>query len=71
MTYPLWNKENKVRQRNSSFKIKQARIRMEELKVEIRDEICSRIEGVRLAHSMLMKTRQVRTAAGTGLIGAV
>jgi len=33
--------------------------------VEIRDEIRSRIEGVRLAHSMLLKTRQVRTEAET------
>lgn len=65
MTYPLWNKENKVKRRNSAFRIKQSRIKLEELKTEIRDEIKSRVEGVRLAHSMLLKTKLVRKEAET------
>lgn len=65
MSYPLWNKENEVNRRNSKFRIHQAKIKLEELKTEIRDEVKSRVEEVRLAHSMLVKTKQVRKEAET------
>ncbi len=61
MSYPLWDEEIRTSVRDSRLTIKQREIEIEELKSEIRDDVLNRLEHVRLAHDVLLKTRRVRT----------
>ena len=63
MSYPLWDKEVKATQRNAEFNVTKAKIRMEELTQEIRDDVLNKMENVRLTHEVLMRTRESKEQA--------
>ena len=60
VSYPLWDKELKTNNRNADLKLKQSKIKHEQLSIEIRDEVINRLERVRLQHLVLSKLRNVR-----------
>ena len=60
VTYPLWDQEIKTNQRNASFAIKQARIKLQNIEQEIRDDVLTRLENVKLAHGILATNRTAR-----------
>lgn len=63
MSYPLWDKEIKTRERNANFKLKQAKIKKESMRQEIRDEVVSRSRQVKMFHEVLAKSREARKEA--------
>ncbi|MCB1146364.1 MAG: TolC family protein, partial [Leptospiraceae bacterium] len=63
MSYPLWDKEVKATQRNAECNVTKAKIRMEELTQEIRDDVLNKMENVRLTHEVLMRTRESKEQA--------
>lgn len=60
MSYPLWDKEIKANSRNADFSLKKAKIRMEELNLEVRDDVLNKLEKVKLAHTVLHNARTAR-----------
>ncbi|MDH5720606.1 MAG: TolC family protein [Spirochaetia bacterium] len=60
MSYPLWDKELKTNSRNAALKLKQSKIRHEQLTVEIRDDVLSKLERVKLQYKVLNKIINVR-----------
>ena len=63
MSYPLWDKDIKAKQRNAYLKKKQAKIEVEDLKQVIRDEVTGRLERVKHNHEILKKNRIVTVEA--------
>jgi len=59
VTYPLWDKETKASVRDADYKLKQARIELEKLRQEVRDDVINRHERVLLFYSMLVNNREV------------
>lgn len=60
MSYPLWDEGVKTDVRNSHLHVKQAKIKLEDMKQEIRDDVLNKLERVRLQHKVLIKTRNAR-----------
>lgn len=65
MSYPLWDKEIKANVRNANFQMTQARIKLENVQQEIRDDVLTKLENVKLAHQVLKNTREARKEAET------
>lgn len=63
MTYPLWDEEIKVNQRNARFAITQARMKLENLTQEITDEVLSRVETVKVLHQVLVNSKKATKEA--------
>ena len=61
LSYPLDDTELKANVRNAEFRLKQAEIGLESLKLEVRDDVLTRYDGVKLQHSILMKARTARS----------
>lgn len=59
-SYPLWDEEVKVNQRNANMQLTQARIKLQNLEQEIRDEVLTRLENVRLAYEIFQNSRTSR-----------
>lgn len=59
-TYPLWDEEVRVNQRNASMQLAQSRIRLQNLEQEIRDEVLTRLENVRLTFEIFQNSRTSR-----------
>ncbi len=57
LTYPLDNKEQEMNLRNAYLKMKQADYNLESIKLEVRDDVISNIEGVELQQVTLQKAR--------------
>jgi outer membrane protein TolC len=60
-SYPLDDTEQKAFLRNAYLKTKQAELTVDNMKMEIRDEVLSRMERVRMQHVMLAKAKTVRS----------
>jgi outer membrane protein TolC len=59
-TYPLWDEEIKVNQRNAGMQLAQARIKLQNIEQEIRDEVLTRLENVRLTFEIFQNSRTSR-----------
>lgn len=62
-SYPLWDEEIKVNQRNAGMQLAQARIRLKNLEQEIRDEVLTRLEQVKLSYEIFQTSRTSRREA--------
>ncbi len=60
-TYPLDDTEAKANLRNAYLRVKQSEIKVQNLRNEIRDEITSRSERVKVQHTALNKARVARS----------
>lgn len=58
MTYPLWDADIKTQVRNGYLKIKQARIRLEDIRAEVRDDVLNKLDRVRLNHRLLVEAKE-------------
>ncbi len=61
MSYPLWDEGVKTDVRNAHLHVKQAKINLEDMRQEIRDDVTNKLERVRLTHEVLLKSRNART----------
>lgn len=59
-SYPLWDEEVKVNQRNANMQLAQARVKLANAEQEIRDEVMTRLENVRLTHEIFQTSRTSR-----------
>jgi len=59
-SYPLWDEELKVNQRNANMALAQSRIKLQNIEQEIRDDVLTRLENVRLSHEVFQTSRTVR-----------
>lgn len=60
LSYPLDDTEQKANLRNAQLKLKQANLNLDNIKLEVRDDVLSRLEQVRLQHTVLTKARIAR-----------
>ncbi len=60
LSYPLDDSDLRTNVRNAEFRLRQAEIGVESLKLEVRDDVLSRYEGVKLQHVILTKARTAR-----------
>lgn len=60
MSYPLWDEGVKTDVRNAHLHVKQAKINLEDMRQEIRDDVLNKLERVRLQHEVLLKSRNAR-----------
>lgn len=59
-SYPLWDQEVKTNQRNASMQLAQSRIKLQNIEQEIRDEVLTRLENVRLTYEIFQTSRTSR-----------
>jgi len=59
-SYPLWDDEVKVNQRNAGMQLTQSRIKLQNLEQEIRDDVLTRLENVRLNFEVFQTSRTAR-----------
>jgi outer membrane protein TolC len=59
-SYPLWDEEVKVNQRNAGMQLSQSRIKMQNIEQEIRDDVLTRLENVRLTFEIFQTSRTSR-----------
>ena len=59
-SYPLWDQEVKVNQRNANMQLAQSRIKLQNAEQEIRDEVLTRLENVRLTFEIFQTSRTSR-----------
>lgn len=59
-SYPLWDEEVKTSQRNANMQLTQSRIRLQSIEQEIRDEVLTRLENVRLSFEIFQNSRTSR-----------
>jgi outer membrane protein TolC len=59
-SYPLWDQEVKVNQRNAGLQLTQSRIRLQNAEQEIRDDVLTRLENVRLNYEIFQTSRTSR-----------
>ncbi len=60
MSYPLGDTALKVNMRNAKFNLQKARIELEKLKRQIKDEVFASVEQIQLAYKLYKKSRQAR-----------
>ncbi|MBS0617997.1 MAG: TolC family protein [Spirochaetes bacterium] len=59
-SYPLWDQEIKVNQRNANMQITQSRLRLQNIEQEMRDDVLTRLENVRLNFEVYITSRTSR-----------
>ena len=59
-SYPLWDEEVKTNQRNAGMQLSQSRIKMQNIEQEIRDDVLTRLENVRLTFEIFQTSRTSR-----------
>ena len=59
-TYPLWDEEVRVNSRNATLQLAQNRIKLQNAEQEIRDEVLTRLENVRLNYEVFQTSRTSR-----------
>jgi len=59
-SYPLWNFDSRVKVRDAELSMRKSRNKIERLDKEIRDEVISRSEHVKLSFYILTKQREIR-----------
>lgn len=59
-SYPLWDEEVKVNQRNANMTLAQSRIKLANIEQEIRDDVLTRLENVRLTYEIFQTSRTAR-----------
>ncbi len=59
-SYPLWDQEVKVNQRNAGMQLTQSRIKFQNLEQEIRDDVLTRLENVKLTYEVFQNSRTSR-----------
>ncbi|HRP68293.1 MAG TPA: TolC family protein [Turneriella sp.] len=59
-SYPLWDQEIKANKRNANMQLSQARIKIANAEQEIRDDVLTRLENVRLTHEIFQNSRTSR-----------
>ncbi|MBN8221558.1 MAG: TolC family protein [Spirochaetes bacterium] len=59
-SYPLWDEEIKVNQRNAGMQLSQSRIKLANIEQEMRDEVLTRLENVRLNYEVFKSSRVSR-----------
>lgn len=59
-SYPLWDQEIKVNKRNANMQLSQARIKLNNIEQEIRDDVLTRLENVRLSYEIFQTSRTSR-----------
>lgn len=60
VSYPLDDKDQKVRERNAVFQLKQAEIDMDKTRREVKDDIASKIEQIKTYHAQYLSLRESR-----------
>ncbi len=61
ITYPLDNREQKINERNASYKLEQAKVQLEKTKRQVRDDVVSKIEHIKTFYDVYNKTSIART----------
>jgi len=63
MTYPLEDSEQKVNERNSRWKVEQAKCQLDKYNRIVKDDISSKIEKINTNHKLYEKAREARIQA--------
>ncbi|RME90638.1 MAG: TolC family protein [Candidatus Hydrogenedentota bacterium] len=58
MTYPLWDKDIRAKVRNGYLKIRQAKIKLEDLRSEVRDDVLNKLDRVKLNYRLLNEAKE-------------
>ncbi len=61
LSYPLDDTDQKAGLRNAEFRTRQAKLTLDNLTQEVRDEVINRLEQVKLQHQVLLNARTARS----------
>lgn len=59
ISYPLWDEGVKAAVRNADYRLQQSRIRLDQLKKEMEDEVTEKFQAVKLQYNIMINTRTV------------
>ncbi len=62
-TYPLDNKDQKVKERNAHWQVRQSKLQVEKYRRVVRDDIKSKVEQISTSYQLYRKARQSRYQA--------
>ncbi len=63
MTYPLDNSDQKVSERNSKWKVEQAKFQLEKYNRIVKDDVTSKVEKINTNYKLYLKAKEARTQA--------
>ena len=63
MTYPLWDEELKTNVRNAHLRLRQAKLKLEDMRQEVEFDVKNHLEQVKLQHNVLLRNKEASQEA--------